>query len=74
MRENYEDLGNAVVLQAVRDWRTAVRRLKRYPGSKYYQALRDETEEFFLSAWFGVFTNLDGFYLLEMLEKEEGIV
>lgn len=71
--EPYERLANAVVLQAVKDWRMAVKKLKR--GKKNYDAerIKEQTEEFFLSNRFSYFTLTDGRALLEKLKKEEGI-
>lgn len=70
----YEALGNAVVLQAVKDYRRAYKRLMRHP--KDHQAERDvdEIEQFFTSDHFNTFTELDGTMLLHRLqdEMEEG--
>ena len=70
----YEALGNAVVLQAVKDYRRAYKRLLRHP--KDHQAKRDvnEIEQFFTSGYFNTFTELDGTMLLHRLqdEMEEG--
>ena len=66
----YEKLGNAVVMQAVRDWRSATRTLKRNPGNYECKRLKEDCEQFFLSQYFNVFTNLDGRDLLDKLRKE----
>lgn len=58
----YERLGNAVVLQAVRDWRAA----RKHHDTRTMH----ECEEFFLSGRFNLFTGLDGEALLEKLRKE----
>ena len=63
----YEALGNAVVLQAVKDYRDAVHKLSR--GKK--NSTKQECERFFKSPYFNVFTQLDGKALLSQLEKEE---
>ena len=66
----YEKLANAVVLQAVRDYRDAVKKLSR--GKKNYAAesTKHECERFFKSQHFNTFTELDGRAILSLLEKE----
>jgi hypothetical protein len=66
----YERLGNAVVMQAVRDWRSTTRTLKRNPGNYEAKRLKEDCEQFFLSQDFNVFTALDGKALLDKLRKE----
>ena len=55
--KNYEDLANAIVLQAVRDYRQD-------PIS------RDRIEHFFRSQWFTQLTDLNGDYLIRKLREE----
>lgn len=69
----YENLANAIILLAVKDYRDAIRVLKRYPRSICAQALRDDTTRFFLSEWFGRLTELDGEQLYLRLREEAGI-
>ena len=68
--EPYQNLANAIVLCAVRDYRQAFRRLKRKPRNKDAAAERDSIEEFFRSNWFAVLTELDPEYLITELNKE----
>ena len=68
--EPYQNLANAIVLTAVKDYRTALRRLKRKPNNKDAAAERDSIEEFFRSDWFAVLTELDPEYLITELNKE----
>ena len=68
-RENYENLANAIIIQAAEDWRRAVW----HPRSKDAQMIREKTEEFFLSGWFEMLTDVDGKWLLNKLKKEAGI-
>ena len=69
----FDNLANAIILLAVKDYRDAIRVLKRYSGSVCAQALRDDTTRFFLSEWFGRLTELDGEELYLRLRKEAGI-
>ena len=66
----YEALGNAVVLQAVKDYRDAVHKLSRGKKNTIAESTKQECERFFQSPYFNVFTQLDGKALLSQLEKE----
>ena len=57
----WESLANAVVLQAVEDYRM-----------KENEEGWDELEDFFRSPWFGVLTALDPDRLILKLRKEKG--
>lgn len=67
---SYEALGNAVVLQAVKDYREAVHKLSRGKKNTIAESTKQECERFFQSPYFNVFTQLDGKALLSQLEKE----
>lgn len=66
----YEALANAVVLQAVKDWRESAAKLSRGRNNINAQAMKDECERFFLSPYFNLFTELDGEMLLTKLKSE----
>ena len=66
----YENLANAVIEQAVKDYRRARVKLAKEAGDVMALKTRRETERFFRSAWFGQLTTLDGELLLEKLEEE----
>ncbi len=66
----YKELANAVILQAVEDYRKWT---KEYSGSRDDRKLRKqivELKEFFRSEWFSILTNLDGEQLLAKLKAE----
>lgn len=66
--EVIEKFANAIILQAVYDYRRA---LKGYGYSgKPYMAVIYECENFFRSEWFRELTTLDGEMLIEKLRKE----
>ena len=69
--ELYAKLATAIVLQAVRDWRSAVRKLKKRPRYEPAKQMKDECERFFRSGWFMALTGADGSYILLKLKKEE---
>lgn len=73
MTDPYENLANAIVLQAVKDWRSAVRKLKKRPRYDPARQMKDECERFFLSDWFEALTSVDGGMILRKLKQEEGI-
>ncbi len=68
--ENYLDLANAIIVQAVKDYRGAMSVIKRYPRNAAAKRIKKETEEFFLSEWFRNLTNVDGARLLKKLQEE----
>lgn len=74
MASNYlkpeEALGNAVVLQAVKDYRDAVKKLSHGRKNAAAEDTKQECERFFKSSHFNIFTSLDGNVLLSQLEKE----
>ena len=69
----YEALRNAIVLQAVKDWRSAVRKLKKRPRYDPAKQMRNDCEGFFLSGWFDELTGMDRSAILRKLKQEEGI-
>lgn len=66
----YENLANAIILQAVRDYRVALKCLKVNPRNKTAIADKDEIERFFRSDWFSVLTSVDGEMLIRSLNME----
>ena len=71
MNDPYESLANAVILQAVKDYRAARKKLKYRPKNKEAKLMVQDCEEFFRSDWFAVLTGIDGPGLLRKLEEEE---
>lgn len=70
MTEPYENLANAIVLQAVKDYRDILVRLKKKPNNKEAMIDAMECERFFRSSWFQTLTSVDGEFLIEKLRKE----
>lgn len=77
MSEGYANLSNAIVLQAVEDYRRIKRRLKKSsldPKLKAnYLETKQELEQFFLGEWFSALTCVDGEKLLHRLQSEAAI-
>ena len=65
-----EKLANAIVLQAVSDYRAALKKVKKNPNNR--DAINEalQIEKFFRSEWYQTLTALDGEYLIDRLRKE----
>ncbi len=61
---------NAIVLQAVKDYRDALKRLKKKPGNQAAMSDAMECERFFRSGWYKALTSVDGEYLIQKLREE----
>ena len=68
--ENYQKLANAIILQAVKDFRPAYRRLKKHPNDRLAQDTVREITQFFCSDYFCALTDLDGPALLNRIIRE----
>ena len=68
----FENLANAIVLQAVKDYRGIRRYLESNPCDSTAALELDRLEKFFRSEEFRIFTNLDGETLLRRLREEAG--
>ena len=68
--ENYQALANAIIVQAVKDFKPAYRRLKRHPNDKLAQDTVREITKFFCSDYFCALSDLDGPALLNRIIRE----
>ena len=66
----YENLANAIILQAVKDYRMALKGLKANPRNWTAKADKDEIERFFRSQWYSALTDVNGEMLIRSLQKE----
>ena len=66
----WEELANAIIIQAAEDWRDAKHFLKIHPTSVCARETIEETEAFFLSPWFNCLTRLSGKMILTRLKEE----
>ena len=66
----YERLANAVVLQAVSDYRVALKKIKAHPKNREAISEALEIEKFFRSGWYSILTSVDGEYLIRRLQEE----
>lgn len=66
----YENLANAIILQAVKDYRMALKSLKANSRNRTAQADKTEIERFFRSQWYSALTDVNGEMLIRSLQKE----
>ena len=67
--DSYTELANAIIIQAVKDYRKALKILKRYPRYELAKAVVAEVEEFFRSDWYRVLTSVDGDMLIRKIRR-----
>lgn len=70
MTDPYENLANAIVLQAVKNYRDALKRLKKNPSNQAAMSDVMECERFFRSGWYKALTSVDGAYIINKLREE----
>lgn len=66
----YERLANAIILQAVSDYRVALKKIKAHPKNREAISEALEIEKFFRSGWYSILTDVDGEYLIRRLQDE----
>lgn len=66
----YEKFANAIILQAVNDYRETLRKVRKNPQNR--EALNNalQIERFFHSEWYQILTPVDGEYLINKLREE----
>ena len=73
MMQCWENLANAIILQAVDDYRDACEALRRRPDLQVQAKRKRSLEHFFRSGWFHTLSALDVEPLLEEIRKGEQI-
>ena len=66
----YEELANAIVLQAARDYREVSRKLKNGRKNTDAQCTKEDCLRFFRSHWFAALTSIDPEFLIRNLDRE----
>ena len=69
----YQTLANAIVIQAAKDYREALTKLKKYPNNTEALTVKDDCERFFRSSWYEALTEVDGSFLMKKLRAEVGV-
>ena len=70
MTEPYQDLANAIILMAVKDYRDALKKLMKRPRYGPAQDMKNEVERFIHSDWYRELTSVDGNVLIKKLQAE----
>ena len=68
----YDKLADAIVLQAVKDYRVLLRKWKKNINNREIKRELSRIEKFFRSEWYLLLTNVDPEFLIEKLRKEIG--
>ena len=66
----WQDLADAIIVQAAKDYRRTMKRLRENSRNIRLLSDRQSLEAFFQSRWFQQLTSLDGRQLLIDLQKE----
>lgn len=66
----WQSLANAIVISAAKDYRAALRRLRRNPNSQSAKSEIADIERFFRSDWYAMLTNVPGEALIRKLKEE----
>jgi len=70
MNDVYERLANAIILQAVKDYRLALKKLNKHPQSSKVLYIKKEVEQFFRSDWYASLTTVDPDMIIRKLKEE----
>ncbi len=68
--DGYTKLGNAIIIQAVKDYRSALKKLKKHPGNDTAKYTKNEVERFFRSELYSALTSVDCEFLIKKLQQE----
>lgn len=69
MTDPYQVLANAIVEQAARDYRTALKYHLTHPNNRKFEQVVKNLERFFHSDWFEMLTDSDSDYLLREMRR-----
>ena len=70
MKMNYQDLANAVVTRAAKDYKYYHKRIEKNPKDDYAKHEVRELEAFFSSKWMKRIINIDGAEILARIKGE----
>lgn len=69
----YEELANAIVLQAFKDYRKALFKLVQEPEEWNHRSSKKKLERFFHSKWYRTLTDLDPAILMQEAKRQADI-
>lgn len=67
----YENLANAIVIQATKDYKSVFSTLKKNRKNETALKNKEQLEKFFLSDWMSILTYVNGTYLINKIKEEE---
>jgi len=71
--DGWEELAQAVIVQAVEDYRRALKGLNRNPVNPRLLKRKQECDQFFRSEWFTVLTDADPEKIIHWMQREMNI-
>lgn len=66
----WQSLANAIVICAAKDYRRALRRIRKKPTNKEALSEIADIERFFCSDWYKTLTDVDGEIIIRRLREE----
>jgi hypothetical protein len=66
----YEELANAIILQAVKDYRADLQILKQFPHNERALKDKEDIDDFFYSSYFAKLTRVEPEVIIHRLEAE----
>ncbi len=66
----FEEIANAIILQAVKDYRKALKQISQFPNDIIALSRKQDIERFFRSRWFEILTSIDPEILIRKLNAE----
>ncbi len=69
----WEDLANAIIVQAVDDYLAAHNTLQKFPGNYKAMLTQKEVLAFLRSEWYRELTNVDSSIIIKHLENKTGL-
>ena len=73
----YGELANAIIIQAVDDYKTALKDYKKAKSDKDRDNIKYRLrpiESFFKSDWYSLLTNVDGEMIIKRIREQIGVV
>lgn len=67
--DGYKNLASAVVVKAVKDYRSALKRLQRKPKDIYGNKMKNDCERFFRNE-IGIYSELDGESIMRIIREQ----
>lgn len=66
----YDRLAKAIIIQAIKDYRWALKSMKKYKNVREAKKLIRDVEAFFTSEWFCSLSDIDGRRLMKLIKDD----